>query len=743
MGDVGFIIQTDASRYRALADPDPALPFFLSLHAEKAGADAPTVEALAEASWNAGKGVLRREAGKRLLTVFLKSARESGWGTVLPDARRDRVMKVAGDAIRNFQDDWEFRALAVETRIVLGDASGAHSVLGQKGESARSDHERALSLIASVILKEGAILPRAEALFLDGTYGTDLNTAWGELRKLSPVFSTDPVSRRLRWQVGGRGSVLARSYGDALKYFKFALAENAADFLIHDGLLADLGKAYQYGSSVREGSDLFRSWARTLEHDSASLGLKGLDKARLDALRFKLLFYSARMLRQLGDFENANAGFDEALPLAPDGTQRDACIWYLLDTAATVSLPSTLRLLRTYVPLWESPRFFEDFLDRYCGLLVKSKDSNTLAEAFRIIRPAADPSTVARFAYVLGRAVSLGYVSPDQSRGIESAKDYFRIAFEADSASFYYRCMAASHLGENVDPVPAEAVLNRFSLEPADDGMKRIEIRTATRMAGNASKTVAQDARDFLLGFFEYGATSEAYTFAQAYLEGLEPKDISGLAEKFALAGRYGDSIRLMNSLVNRPGYLLTRRDMELLYPRYFDREVRIAASRWGVEEEILYGLVRTESAFIPDVVSHAGAVGLAQLMPATGLDVANRIRRSVDLRFVDKEPDLRDPLTNLHLGAWYYSDLLRRTERPMLALFSYNGGISRVRRWAEEEKHLPEDLFLETISIRETRDYGRKVLAAGAVYGYLYYGKTLEQVVSDLFPEQKTGGSL
>jgi soluble lytic murein transglycosylase len=182
---------------------------------------------------------------------------------------------------------------------------------------------------------------------------------------------------------------------------------------------------------------------------------------------------------------------------------------------------------------------------------------------------------------------------------------------------------------------------------------------------------------------------------------------------------------------------------MELLYPRHFDGEVSIAATRWGVDEEILYGLVRTESAFIPDVVSHAGAVGLAQLMPATGLDVSNRIRRSVELRFIDKNPDLRDPLTNLHLGAWYYADLLRRTGRPMLALFSYNGGLSRVRRWAAEEKDLPEDLFLETISIRETREYGRKVLAAGAVYGYLYYGKTLEQVVSDLFPDQKTGGSL
>ena len=725
------------------------MPFHLSLHAENAGADASTIEALAEASWNAGEGVLRREAGKRILAIFLKSARESGLEPGLADARRDRAMMVAEDALKNFQDDKELRALAVEVRLALGDAAAALSVLGQDGEFARTDRERALALIAAAILKREDIHLRTEALFLDGTYGTDLQAAWEELKKLDPAFSVDPAFRRLGWQIGGRASILSRSYGDALKYFKFALAENTTDFLVHDGLLGDLGKAYQYGVSAKEGADLFRSWARTVGRDNASPGLKGMGQVRLDALRFKLLFYSARMLRQLGDHEAANAGFAEALPIAPDGSQRDACVWYLLDTAATVSLPSTLQLLGTFVPLWESPRFFEDFLDRYCGLLVKNKDWTTLVQAFRIIRHSADPATVARFAYVLGRAVSLDYVRPDQAQGIEPAQAYFRIAFEADPASFYYRCMAASHLGENVDPVPAEASSNRFSLESGLErpggigGMKRIGIKPATRIAGNVTKAAEPDARAFLSGFFEYGAAREAYAFVQAYLEGLEPKDIVDLAEKFALSARYGDSIRLMNSLVNRSGYLLTRRDMELLYPRHFGGEVRMAASRWGVEEEILYGLVRTESAFIPDVVSHAGAVGLAQLMPATGLDVANRIRRSVDLRFMDKEPDLRDPLTNLHLGAWYYADLLRRTERPMLALFSYNGGISRVRRWIAEEKALPEDLFLETISIRETRDYGRKVLAAGAVYGYLYYGKTLEQVVSELFPEQKAGGSL
>jgi soluble lytic murein transglycosylase len=43
-------------------------------------------------------------------------------------------------------------------------------------------------------------------------------------------------------------------------------------------------------------------------------------------------------------------------------------------------------------------------------------------------------------------------------------------------------------------------------------------------------------------------------------------------------------------------------------------------------------------------------------------------------------------------------------------------------------------DLFLESVPYSETREYGRKVLAAAAVYGYLYYQKSAEQTVREIF---------
>jgi soluble lytic murein transglycosylase len=47
-------------------------------------------------------------------------------------------------------------------------------------------------------------------------------------------------------------------------------------------------------------------------------------------------------------------------------------------------------------------------------------------------------------------------------------------------------------------------------------------------------------------------------------------------------------------------------------------------------------------------------------------------------------------------------------------------------------------DLFLETIPFAETRDYGRKVLSAAVMYGWLYYGKTPGDVINEILGQGK-----
>jgi soluble lytic murein transglycosylase len=198
--------------------------------------------------------------------------------------------------------------------------------------------------------------------------------------------------------------------------------------------------------------------------------------------------------------------------------------------------------------------------------------------------------------------------------------------------------------------------------------------------------------------------------------------------------------MRLVSLYARRDGYQINRQDLELLYPRPFRELVEQYAAETGIEPSLLFALIRTESAFDPHIVSRAGAVGLTQLMPATAEEMAVRIRRrggpdyirndSADDAAKDFAIDLRNPAVNIHIGAVYLAYLNERMEDKLLALLAYNGGMNRIRRWritanrlsGPASAGLPPDLFLETVEYPETRNYGRSVMGAAAMYKSLYF---------------------
>jgi soluble lytic murein transglycosylase len=79
--------------------------------------------------------------------------------------------------------------------------------------------------------------------------------------------------------------------------------------------------------------------------------------------------------------------------------------------------------------------------------------------------------------------------------------------------------------------------------------------------------------------------------------------------------------------------------------------------------------------------------------------------------------------------------------DHPLLSILAYNGGMNRVRRWYREAARnfdpslpaLPGDLFLETIELAETRNYGRKVISAALIYGTLYYDMKADSFLADI----------
>ena len=113
-----------------------------------------------------------------------------------------------------------------------------------------------------------------------------------------------------------------------------------------------------------------------------------------------------------------------------------------------------------------------------------------------------------------------------------------------------------------------------------------------------------------------------------------------------------------------------------------------------GVEPELALAVARIESNFDPEALSHAGARGVMQIMPATARD-----------EFGVPKYRLYDPQTNIRIGVRYLRELLDRYDDEALALSHYNGG-SRVRQ---------KDGTLAVIPA--TRDYVNKVLAQKAHY--------------------------
>ena len=122
---------------------------------------------------------------------------------------------------------------------------------------------------------------------------------------------------------------------------------------------------------------------------------------------------------------------------------------------------------------------------------------------------------------------------------------------------------------------------------------------------------------------------------------------------------------------------------------------------------------MREESALDPYVLSSAGAIGLCQLMPATG----QRMARKLGLGRVSAQA-LQDPDLNIRLGAAYLGELLKRYDgRKPLAVAAYNAGEGAVDRWLSAAGDEPLDAFVEDIPVAETRHYVKRVLTSEAVY--------------------------
>ena len=174
-------------------------------------------------------------------------------------------------------------------------------------------------------------------------------------------------------------------------------------------------------------------------------------------------------------------------------------------------------------------------------------------------------------------------------------------------------------------------------------------------------------------------------------------------------------SLAEVADMLEEPGVAVRLREQRVeVRPRAYAADVEKAAAKFNLDPNLLFAVMRVESVYYRQIVSFAGAVGLMQIMPHTGMRIARALGNT------DFNPrELLDPRKNLEFAAWYLSSLINRFDgRVPLAIAAYNGGPHNVRLWMRPyPEDMPLDNFLERIPFKETNNYVRRVLTHYAAY--------------------------
>lgn len=159
----------------------------------------------------------------------------------------------------------------------------------------------------------------------------------------------------------------------------------------------------------------------------------------------------------------------------------------------------------------------------------------------------------------------------------------------------------------------------------------------------------------------------------------------------------------------------------QLRFPLHHDTAIRRESAKHGLDPAWVAAEIRAESVFNPKARSAANAMGLMQIVPATGAATARRI----GLPYGGAN-DLYDSETNIALGTAYMREMEDKYGQTYVAIAAYNAGPTPTARWQAQRPGFDPDVWIETISYKETREYVARVLAFSVIYDWRLNGDAL-----------------
>jgi len=180
-------------------------------------------------------------------------------------------------------------------------------------------------------------------------------------------------------------------------------------------------------------------------------------------------------------------------------------------------------------------------------------------------------------------------------------------------------------------------------------------------------------------------------------------------AQKRTLAGLVAVVILLI-ILVGGYMFILKR------YPLEYESEIYANARDNDLDASFIAAVICTESRFNKEAESHAGAIGLMQIMPETGEWIAGKI--GMDDFTAEM---LKDPEVNMRLGCWYLNYLMDKFDGNVVNVAAaYNAGHNKVAEWLKDPSY-SENGQLTNIPYEETANYVKRIERAQKIYEILY----------------------
>ncbi|MBR6513197.1 MAG: lytic transglycosylase domain-containing protein [Clostridia bacterium] len=150
-------------------------------------------------------------------------------------------------------------------------------------------------------------------------------------------------------------------------------------------------------------------------------------------------------------------------------------------------------------------------------------------------------------------------------------------------------------------------------------------------------------------------------------------------------------------------------------YPLEYSDIISKYCNEYDVPKSVVFAMIKVESNFREDALSHADARGLMQLTPETFTWLAGKLGEEVS---VDQ---LYDPETNIRYGTYYVSRLYSQFGNWENVYAAYNAGPTKVSSWLDDPVYSSNGV-LTNIPYEETKNHVNKLVNVRAKYIELYF---------------------